>query len=147
MFGGINSSKQNDNKMLYIENDYILKLKKNINRIWEKIEIKNENEKKLLKRISAASLIFDEQHNNIYILGGENEQKNFLDDIIKFDTNSLSLINTNKKLEFPTIFFNQYGIKCENNNFSYVFFDKFNNVIKIDKHDFIEWSYDILEIL
>ena len=147
LFGGINSSKQNVDKILYIENDYILRLKNNINMIWEKISIKNENEKKLLKRISAASLIFDEQQNNIYILGGENEQKNFLDDIIKFDTNSLSFIDTNKKLEFPTIFFNQYGIKCENNNFSYVFIDKFNNIIKIDKHDFIEWSYDILEIL
>ena len=28
----------------------------------------------------------------------------------------------------------------------FAFIDKFNNVIKIDKHDFIEWSYDQLEI-
>ena len=28
----------------------------------------------------------------------------------------------------------------------YVFIDKFNNIIKIDKHDFIEWSYEKLDI-
>ena len=55
---------------------------------WKKIQIKNENEKKLLKRISAGSLIFDDQENFIYILGGKNEENKFLDDIIKFNLNS-----------------------------------------------------------
>lgn len=147
LFGGINSKKQNINETLYIENNNILRLKKQINLIWEKIEIKTESEKKLLKRISAGSLVFNDQEDNIYILGGESEQKYFLNDIIKFNIKTFSFSDTNKKLEFPTIFFNQYPKKCQGNNFIYVFFDKFNNIIKIDKHDFVEYSYDILNTL
>ena len=147
LFGGINSSKQNnyENK-IYIENDYILKLTKGINLMWEKIEIKNENEKKLLKRISAGSLIFDNQKDNIYLLGGENENLNSLDDIIKFNIDSSGVININKKLDFPTIFFNQYGKKSEINSYIYIFIDKFNNIINIDEHDYVEWSYEIPKI-
>lgn len=147
LFGGINSKKQNINKNLYIENNYILRLKNQLNLIWEKIEIKTENEKKLLKRVSAGSLVFNDQEDNIYILGGENEQNNFLNDIIKFNIKNSSFNDTNKKLEFPTIFFNQYPKKYQGNDFMYVFFDKFNNIIKIDKHDFVEYSYDILNTL
>ena len=146
LFGGINSRKENTDKKcdIYIENDYILRLKKGMFMIWEKIEIKDENKKNLLKRISAGSLVFDDQPDNIYILGGENEQKNYLDDIIVFNVNSFNLSKTNQKINFPTIFFNQYAKKCEN-GYSYVFMDKFNKVIEIDEHDFIEWSYDKLE--
>lgn len=147
LFGGINSKKENINKTLYIANNYILRMKKQINLIWEKIEIKTENEKKLLKRISAGSLIFNDKEDNIYILGGENEQKLLLNDIIKFNIKAFSFSDTNKKLKFPTKFFNQYPKKYQDNNFMYVFFDKFNNIIKIDKHDFVEYSYDILDDL
>ena len=146
LFGGINSSKYNTENKIYIENDSILRLKKEMYMKWEKIEIKNNIEKKLLKRISAGSLIFDDQKDNIYILGGENEEKQYLDDIIKFNINSNNIMKTNQKLPFPTIFFNQYAKKYENNSYMFAFIDKFNNVIKIDKHDFIEWSYDQLEI-
>ena len=146
LFGGINSRKENIDKscQIYIENNYILRLKKAMYMIWEKIEIKNENEQKLLKRISAGSLMFDDQQDNIYILGGENENKNYLDDIIKFNINSFNLLKTNQKLDFPTIFFNQYAKKCEN-GYIYVFLDKYNKVVEIDNHDFLEWTYDKLE--
>ena len=147
LFGGINSTKPNINKTLYIENNYILRLKNQMNSLWEKIDIKTENEKKLLKRILAGSLVFNDQEDNIYILGGENDQKNFLNDIIKFNIKTFSFTDTNKKLKFPTIFFNQYPTKYQGNNFMYVLFDKFNNIIKIDKHDFVEYSYDILNAL
>lgn len=146
LFGGINSRKCNINGELYIENDYILRLKIDINLDWEKIGVKENYEKKLLKRISAGSLVFDDQKDNIYILGGENEKKQYLDDIITYNINSKNLNKTNQKLQFPTIFFNQYSKKYENNDYIYVFIDKFNNIIKIDRHDFIEWSNEKLDI-
>lgn len=151
LFGGINSINTNigNNCKIYIESDYILKLRliKSKNKNWEKIEIKDENEKKLLKRVSSASLMFEDQQDNIFILGGENEQKHFLNDIIRFNINSCSLSKINKQLEFPTIFLNQYPKKYESNSYMYVFIDKFNNVIKMDKHDFTEFSkFEKLEI-
>ena len=151
LFGGINSKKSNKENKLYIENNYILRFKLNIGNIGiyinlEKILIKKDNEKKLLKRISAGSLIFDEQKDNIYILGGEDEQRHYLDDIIKFNINSYDIIKTKHYLHFPTIFFNQYSQKNENNTYMHSFIDKFNNVIKIDEHDFIEWSYEKIDI-
>ncbi len=145
LFGGINNKKQSfNNNEIYIENNNILRLKKEMYMSWEKIEIKNENEKNLLNRISASSLIFDDQEDNIYIFGGENQQNIFLQDIIKFDINTFSIIRTNQKLKFPTIFLNQFAKKCD--KYTYVFLDTFNNVIKIDEHDYIQWSYHLLEI-
>ena len=143
LFGGINSRKQNidNNNKIYIENDYILRIKIEMYMNWEKIEIKNENEKKLLKRVSAGSLVFDDQEDYIYILGGENEENKFLDDIIKFNINSSHLCKINQKLKFPTIFMNQYSKRSEKNSYIHVFIDKFNNIINIDKHDFVEWSF------
>lgn len=141
LFGGINNKNNNKN---YIESNYFFRLKIEI-MIWEKIDIKNENEKNLLKRISSGSLMFDDQKDNIYILGGENEQNAFLDNIIKFNINTFGLQKINRKLKFPTIFVNQYGKKCENNSYLYIFFDKFNNIIKIDKHDFVEFSFEKIE--
>lgn len=146
LFGGINNKKQNDNK-IYIESNSILRFKLGVEFLkWEKIEIKSENEKNLLKRNSSASLMFDDQKDNIYILGGENEQKHFLDNIIRFNTNTFGLQKINQKLKFPTIFFNQYGKRCEKNSYLYIFYDKFNSIFKVDKHDFVEFSYEKLEI-
>ena len=149
LFGGINSLNPNigNNFKVNIENDYILRIKNEKYRKWEKLEIKDENSKRLLKRISSASLIFEDQPDNIYILGGENEQKHFLNEIIRFNISSCSLFKIHKQLDFPTIFLNQYAKKYENNSYMYVFIDKFNNVIKIDKHDFLEFSsFEKLEI-
>ena len=143
LFGGINYRKQNvdNNNKIYIENDYILKLKVEMYMNWEKIEIKNENEKKILKRFSAGSLVFDDQEDYIYILGGENEDNKYLDDIVKYNINSSHLCKINQKLKIPTLFMNQYSKKSQKNSYMHVFIDKFNNIINIDKHDFVEWSF------
>lgn len=149
LFGGINNKKQNindiiNNNGIYIENDYILRLQIDKYMIWEKIDIKNEKEKILLNRVSSASLMFDSQEDNIFIFGGQNQQKVFLDDIIKFNINSFSITKTNQKLNFPTVFLNQYAKKCDSS--TYVFFDKFNNIIKTDEHDFKQFSDTLLDI-
>ena len=147
LFGGINSKKQNINSNeIYIENNYILRMKKTNYMMWETIDIKNEYEKVFLDRISAGSLIFDDQEDDIYILGGENKQKKLLDTIVKFNISSFSLTLTDQKLKFPTTFLNQYPKKCENDNYLYVFIDNFNNIIKIDEHNFVQLSENIFDI-
>lgn len=147
LFGGINSKKQNINSNeIYIENNYILRMKITVCMMWETIVIKNEYEKVFLERISAGSLIFDDQEDDIYILGGENKQKKFLDTIIKFNIHSFSLTTTDQKLKFPTTFLNQYPKKCGNDNYLYFFIDNFNNIIKIDEHNFLQLSENIFDI-
>ena len=127
-------------------NDYFLKLKTDINvgLIWEKIEIKNK--KIFLNRISAASLIFQSEEKYIYIFGGKDNKGNLLDDVVKFYIDSQSFQETNQKLDFPTEFMNQYAIKSDLNHFLYVFFDKFNNHIIIDKHNYGDYTFDELKI-
>ena len=147
LFGGINSKKQNINSNeIYIENNYILRMKITVCMMWETIVIKNEYEKVFLERISAGSLIFDDQEDDIYILGGENKQKKLLDTIIKFNIHSFSLTTTDQKLKFPTTFLNQYPKKYENDNYLYFFIDNFNNIIKIDEHNFLQLSENIFDI-
>lgn len=142
LFGGINSKNHLQKFKLPIEYDYFLRLKNiiNVGFIWEKIEVKNN--KILLNRISAASLIFENEENYIYIFGGKDEQENLLDDIIIFSIETLTFQKTEHKLDFPTEFMNQYPIKSNINNFSYVFLDKFNKRIIIDKHDYVEQNID-----
>jgi len=146
LFGGINNKNEIHGKKLPIEYDYFLRLKEdlNIGLVWEKILVKNN--KNLLNRISAATLIFEGNENFIFILGGEDEENHLLNDIIKYDINNQSFIQLNHKLNFPTKFFNQYSIKSDMNNFLYVFLDMFNNPINIDKHNFFELNIDELKI-
>jgi len=146
LFGGINDSNKIQKNKLCIEYNYLFRLKNDINLgfIWEKIEI-NDN-KNLLNRISSGTLIFEGQENYIYIFGGENDQNHLLDDIIMFDIDTQSFHETNKTLEFPTKFLNQYAIKSDTNQYIYTFFDKFNNAIKIDKHNFVDFTFGELII-
>ena len=138
LFGGI------DNKN-YL-NEYFLRLKSDlyVGLIWEKIEVKNS--KNLLNRISAASLIFENEEKYIYIFGGRDNQGNLLDNVIKFYIDSQSFQETTQKLNFPTEFINQYAIKYDLNQFLYAFFDKFNNPIIIDKHNYFDYTFDELKI-
>ena len=146
LFGGINNMNKIENNKIYIEYNNFLRLKNdnNIGFIWEKIDVKNNNN--LLNRISSGSLIFEGQENYIYIFGGENDKNQLLDDIITFDISTQNICETNKTLEFPTKFLNQYPIKSDTNQYLYVFFDKFNNAIKIDKHNFVDFTFGELNI-
>lgn len=146
LFGGINSKNHLNNKILSIEYDYFLRLKNDINygMVWEKIEVKNN--KNLLNRISAASLIFENEENYIYILGGRDEQNNLLNDVIKFNIEGQTFHQTNQRLDKPTEFMIQYPIKSNNSSFLYYFLDKFNNLIIIDKHNYVDSTFDELKI-
>ena len=146
LFGGINDKNHLHKDKLSIEYDYFLRLKNDIDNnnnnsvIWEKIHVKNN--KILLNRISAASLIFEKEEKYIYIFGGKDDQKHYLDNVIKFDIEEQSFQAIDQKLDFPTEFLNQYAIKSDLNNFIYVFLDKFNNPIIIDKHNFVDFKSD-----
>jgi hypothetical protein len=67
LFGGMNDKNNLDGNKLSIEYNYFLRMKNEINvgLIWEKKEIKNN--KILLNRISAGSLIFENEEKYIYI--------------------------------------------------------------------------------
>ena len=145
LFGGINDKNHLHKDKLSIEYDYFLRLKNDIDNnnnsiIWEKIHV--QNNKILLNSISAASLIFEKEEKYIYIFGGKDDQEHYLDNVIKFDIEEQSFKAIDQKLDFPTEFLNQYAIKSDLNNFIYVFLDKFNNLIKIDKHDFVDFKSD-----
>lgn len=146
LFGGINYKNHLHKNKLSIEYDYFLRLKSDINMglIWEKIEIKSN--KILLNRISAASLIFENEENYIYIFGGKDDQEHLLDDVIILYIESQTFQKTEHKLDFPTEFLNQYPIKSIINPSSYVFFDKFNNPIIIDKHNYVDFTFDDIKI-
>ena len=149
LFGGINDINHLHKNKLSIEYDYFLRLKNNFNDInnntnvsWEKVHV--QNNKILLNRISAASLIFENEENYIYIFGGKDDQGHYLNDAVKFYIDSQSFQVIDQKLDFPTEFLNQYSIKSELNNFIYVFLDKFNNPIIIDKHNYVDFTFDEL---
>ena len=149
LFGGINDINHLHKNKLSIEYDYFLRLKNNFNYInnntnvsWEKVHV--QNNKILLNRISAASLIFENEENYIYIFGGRDDQGHYLNDAVKFYIDSQSFQVIDQKLDFPTEFLNQYSIKSELNNFLYVFLDKFNNPIIIDKHNYVDFTFDEL---
>ena len=145
LFGGINDKNHLHKDKLSIEYDYFLRLKNDIDNnnnsaIWEKIHVKNN--KILLNRISAASLIFEKEEKYIYIFGGKDDQEHYLDNVIKFDIEEQSFQSIDQKLDFPTEFLNQYAIKSDLNNYIYVFLDKFNNPIIIDQHNFVDFKSD-----
>ena len=144
LFGGINEKNRIHKHKFSIEYDYFLRLieDRDIGLKWQKINIKNN--KSLINRFSAGSLIFEGQENYIYILGGKDEQGFLLDDIIRFDIEKQSFENTNKIMPFPTEFFNQYSLVSEIDKFLYVFLDKYNNPIKIDKREFLDINFDEL---
>lgn len=144
LFGGINEKNRIHKHKFSIEYDYFLRLieDEDIGLKWQKINIKNN--KSLINRFSAGSLIFEGQENYIYILGGKDEQGFLLDDIIRFDIEKQSFQNTNKIMPFPTEFFNQYSLVSEIDKFLYVFLDKYNNPIKIDKHEFLDINFEEL---
>ena len=146
LFGGINEKNSLHGNNLPIEYKYFLRLRNDINNAlnWEKIEIKNNNI--LLNRISAASLIFENEEKYIYIFGGKDDQGHLLDDVIKFYTESQSFQQSNQKLDFPTEFMNQYAVKSDLNKFLYAFLDKYNNPIIIDKHNYVDYTFDELKI-
>ena len=146
LFGGMNDKNNLHGNKLSIEYNYFLRLKNEINvgLIWEKKEIKNN--KILLNRISAGSLIFENEEKYIYIFGGKDDQGHYLDNVIKFFIESQSFQESNQKLDFPTEFTNQYAIKSDLNKFLYVFMDKYNNPIIIDKHNYVDYTFDELKI-
>ena len=41
---------------------------------------------------------------------------------------------------------NQYAVKSDLNKFLYVFLDKYNNPIIIDKHNYVDYTFDELKI-
>ena len=142
LFGGINSKKNSLNTN-FIEKENILMINtKNYYYSWEKIFIESKFENKLLTRISSASLLLNE--NTIIIIGGENESGKLLKNIITFNTKNNSLSMALKYLDFPSKFINQSTI-IENNeegNNTIYFFDSKNNVLNINKQQFLSQLED-----
>lgn len=144
LFGGINS-KKNAINVNFIEKDSILKIntKNSCFPSWEKIFIESKLENKLLTRVSAASLLLDE--NTIILIGGENENGKILKNIIKYNIKDCSLALTGHYLDFPSKFINQSTItddKSEDNNNKNInyFFDSKNNIHNINKQQYLSNS-------
>ena len=127
LFGGCNS------KNMGIEISNILRLHLIKQLKWEKINLEENSSNKLIKRISAAAFCYEEDEDDIFIIGGQNQKGKLLNDIIHFSISNLKFNNCGNKLENKCKFFNQYGFK--NMDDIYMFIDSDNRIHEIDKHD------------
>ena len=127
LFGGCNS------KNMKIEENNILRLHLIKQLKWEKINLKKNNNNKLIKRISAAAFCYEENEDDIFIVGGEDQKGKLLNDVIHFSIKSLEFNNCGNILNNKCKFFNQCGLLNIDN--VYVFIDSDNKIHEIDKHD------------
>ena len=127
LFGGFNSN----NNEIVINNILRLHLIKQVK--WEIINLEKSNNNKLIKKINAGAFCFEENEDDIFIIGGENERGKLLNDIIHFSISNLKFNICGNKLKYKCKFFNQYGL--QNMDDIYNFIDSNNRIHEIDKHD------------
>ena len=141
LFGGINRKllkKKNENNLE--ENDYMILRMDLIKQLtWEKIIIKNESKNLIINRFSSGCFTFKNDEDFIFLIGGENAEKNYLDNIIRYSISKETFETTGIKLQNKAKFTNQYGILKDYQ--TYWFIDSVNKIHTIDRHDCLPMDY------
>jgi hypothetical protein len=145
LFGGINVKEKNNNENIDRKAEYsVLRLNINKQLVWEKLIIKNDPKNLTINRFSSGSFNFKNDEDFIFIIGGEDSNKNCLDDVIRFSIKNLKFEPTGIKLHSKAKFINQYGIL--NDEQTYVFIDSLNERHTVDRHDCLPLDYHPTEI-
>lgn len=141
LFGGINRKQlKNKNENNLEDNDYMILRMDLIKQLaWEKIIIKNESKNLIINRFSSACFTFKNDDDFIFLIGGENAEKNYLDNIIRYSISKEIFEATGIKLESKAKFTNQYGILKDYQ--TYCFIDSLNKIHTIDRHDCLPMDY------
>ena len=145
LFGGINTDKDNINNKN--ENDAEIKiLRMNLEKqlIWENLIVKNNQKNISINRVSSGAFTFKYDEDFIFIIGGEDFEENYLDDILRFSIKNLKFESTGIKLKNKAIFINQNG-SSSNEQIHYLI-DSFNNIHTIERHDCLPMDYHPDEI-
>ena len=145
LFGGINQNidkeiKENDN------NSDIRILRMNLDRllIWENLIIKNNQRNIIINRSSSAAFTFRYDEDFIFIVGGEDSNKNSFDNLLRFSIKNLKFEMTGIKLKNKAIFINQNGISIDEQ--THCLIDNLNEIHIIERHDCLPMDYQPDEI-
>lgn len=145
LFGGIitDKDKMDDRK----EKDTEIKiLRMNLEKqlIWENLIIKNNQKNLIINRVSSGAFTFKYDEDFIFIVGGEDFDENYLDDVLRFSIKNLKFESTGLKLKDKAIFINQNGTLL--NEQIHCLIDSFNNIHIIERHDCLPMDYHPDEI-
>ena len=133
LFGGVNlKNKIDNNEDEQVVENSILRMDLIKQLIWERIPIKNISKNIIINRLSAASFTFKDDEDFIFLAGGEDNRK-YLDDIIRFSIKDLKFESTTIKLKNKSKFIHQHAIFNED-QICY-FIDSLNRIHMIDRHD------------
>ena len=142
LFGGSDFKKNiNEND---IKEFYVLKLDLIKQLVWEKIIVKNWAKNININRFLAGGFTFKNDEDFIFLIGGEDSENNFLDDIIRFSIKNSNFESTGIKLKYKAKFINQYGILSDEQ--TYHFIDSLNQIHTIERHDCLPMDYHPSEI-
>ena len=142
LFGGSDFKKNiNEND---IKEFYVLKLDLIKQLVWEKIIVKNWAKNININRSLAGGFTFKNDEDFIFLIGGEDSENNFLDDIIRFSIKNSNFESTGIKLKYKAKFINQYGILSDEQ--TYYFIDSLNQIHTIERHDCLPMDYHPSEI-
>ena len=145
LFGGINTDKDNINNKN--ENDAEIKiLRMNLEKqlIWENLIVKNNQKNIAINRVSSGAFTFKYDEDFIFIIGGEDFEENYLDDILRFSIKNLKFESTGIKLKNKALFTNKNSVSI--NEQAYCLIDDFNNIHLIERHDCLPMDYHPDEI-
>lgn len=107
--------------------------------IWEKLLVKEG--KYFLSKTSCGMLSkYNKEKgiNRVYILGGENNEKELCDSVIEFDLKKRVAKKLKEKLKYKAAFLNQNGVNVSLN--TYILFDKKGNIHRVNFNDFTIYS-------
>lgn len=146
LFGGINI-KDKDNNSKDVNNNKenkILRLDLIKQLVWENLFVNNDSKSIIINRFSAASFVFKNDEDFLFLLGGKDSDNNYLDDIIRFSIKKCKFESTGAKLPYKAKFVHQYGILQDDQ--IYCFIDSLNNIHTVDRHDCLPMDYQPTEI-
>ena len=141
LFGGINRKQlKNKNENNLEDNEYMILRMDLIKQLtWEKIIIKNESKNLIINRFSSGCFTFKNDEDFIFLIGGEDAEKNYLDNIIRYSISKETFESTGIKLQNKAKFTIQYGILKDYQ--TYCFIDSLNKIHNIDRHDCLPMDY------
>ena len=117
----------------------ILRIDTNSLMIWEKLLVKEG--KDFLSKTSCGMLSkYNKEKgiNRVYILGGENNEKELCDSVIEYDIKKRVAKKIKGKLKYKAAFLNQNGVNVGLN--TYILFDKKGNIHRVNFQDFKIYS-------
>lgn len=143
LFGGTNNEINNKDKE---NNESIKILRMNLIKqlIWENLIVKNTQKNLIINRSSSGAFTYKYDEDFIFIVGGQDSNDNYLDNVLRFSIKNLKFESTDVKLNNKAIFTNQSGVSL--NEQTQCLIDSLNNVHLIERHDCLPMEYHIDEI-